>query len=177
MPKRSAALLVYRRRGDSGPEVLIAHMGGPFWARKDARAWSIPKGEYDATEEPLAAARREFEEEIGSPAPGGAVAELGELRQSGGKIIVTFAVEGDLDLARLPEQYLHDGVAPGLRADPGVPRDGPGGVDESRAGRGHAGQGAGPDPRRAARAPRGLAGRAAQVCAIFSPAIPCWKAA
>jgi predicted NUDIX family NTP pyrophosphohydrolase len=99
VPKRSAALLVYRRRGDSGLEVLIAHMGGPFWARKDARAWSVPKGEYDAAEEPLAAAQREFEEEIGSPAPRGAVAELGELRQSGGKIIVTFAVEGDLDLA------------------------------------------------------------------------------
>ena len=72
MPKRSAALLVYRRGGEDGPEVLIGHMGGPFWARKDARAWSIPKGEYDGTEEPLAAARREFEEEIGSPAPRGA---------------------------------------------------------------------------------------------------------
>jgi predicted NUDIX family NTP pyrophosphohydrolase len=74
-------------------------MGGPFWARKDARAWSIPKGEYDETEDPLAAARREFGEEIGSPAPQGAVAELGEQRQPGGKIIVTYAVEGDLDLA------------------------------------------------------------------------------
>jgi len=99
VPKRSAALLVYRRRGESGLEVLIAHMGGPFWARKDARAWSIPKGEYDETEDPLDAARREFEEEIGSPAPGGAAADLGEQRQSGGKIIVTYAVEGDLDLA------------------------------------------------------------------------------
>jgi predicted NUDIX family NTP pyrophosphohydrolase len=99
VPKRSAALLVYRRRGQDGLEVLIGHMGGPFWARKDARAWSIPKGEYDETEDPLAAARREFEEEIGSPAPQGAVAELGEQRQPGGKIIVTYAVEGDLDLA------------------------------------------------------------------------------
>ena len=63
MPKRSAALLVYRRRGESGLEVLVGHMGGPFWARKHARAWSIPKGEYDDTEDPLAAARREFEEE------------------------------------------------------------------------------------------------------------------
>ena len=99
MPKRSAALLVYRRRGESGLDVLIAHMGGPFWARKDARAWSIPKGEYDEAEDPLDAARREFEEETGSPAPEGAVADLGEQRQSGGKIIVTYAVEGDLDLA------------------------------------------------------------------------------
>jgi predicted NUDIX family NTP pyrophosphohydrolase len=99
VPKRSAALLVYRRGGDGGLEVLIGHMGGPFWARKEARAWSIPKGEYDEAEEPLAAARREFEEEIGSPAPGGAVADLGEQRQPGGKVIVTYAVEGDLDLS------------------------------------------------------------------------------
>ena len=99
MPKRSAALLVYRRCGPDGLEVLIGHMGGPFWARKDARAWSIPKGEYDGTEDPLAAARREFEEEIGSPAPQGAVADLGEQRQPGGKVIVTYAVEGDLDLS------------------------------------------------------------------------------
>ena len=95
---RSAGILLFRRTGPD-LEVLIAHMGGPFWARKDARAWSIPKGEYDETEDPLDAARREFEEEIGSPAPGGAVADLGEQRQSGGKIIVTYAVEGDLDLA------------------------------------------------------------------------------
>ena len=99
MPKRSAALLVYRQGGEDGLEVLVAHMGGPFWSRKDARAWSIPKGEYDDAEEPLAAARREFEEEIGSPAPPGAVAELGEQRQPGGKVIVTYAVEGDLDLS------------------------------------------------------------------------------
>jgi predicted NUDIX family NTP pyrophosphohydrolase len=99
VPKRSAALLVYRQRGEGGLEVLIAHMGGPFWARKDARAWSIPKGEYDETEDPLDAARREFEEEIGSPAPEGVVADLGEQRQSSGKIIMTYAVEGDLDLA------------------------------------------------------------------------------
>jgi predicted NUDIX family NTP pyrophosphohydrolase len=99
VPKRSAALLVYRRRGEDGLEVLIGHMGGPFWARKDARAWSIPKGEYDGAEAPLAAARREFEEEIGSPAPQGPVTDLGELRQPGGKVIVTFAVEGDLDLS------------------------------------------------------------------------------
>jgi len=99
VPKRSAALLVYRRSGEDGLEVLLGHMGGPFWARKDARAWSIPKGEYDASEEPLAAARREFEEETGSPAPQGDVANLGEQRQPGGKVIVTYAVEGDPDLS------------------------------------------------------------------------------
>ena len=99
MPRRSAALLVYRRGGEDGLEVLLGHMGGPFWSRKQARAWSIPKGEYDGAEAPLAAARREFEEEMGSPAPQGPVAELGEQRQPGGKVIVTYAVEGDLDLS------------------------------------------------------------------------------
>jgi len=98
MPKTSAALLLYRN-GGAGLEVLIAHMGGPFWARKDAGAWSIPKGEYTDDEEPLAAARREFAEEMGSPPPDGAVAALGTVKQSGGKSVTTFAVEGDFDLA------------------------------------------------------------------------------
>jgi predicted NUDIX family NTP pyrophosphohydrolase len=96
MPKSSAALLLFRRR--AGLEVLIAHMGGPFWARKDAGAWSIPKGEY-TDEDPLAAARREFAEEMGSPPPEGAVIPLGTVKQSGGKVVTTFAVEGDFDLA------------------------------------------------------------------------------
>jgi predicted NUDIX family NTP pyrophosphohydrolase len=96
MPKTSAALLLYRH-GTDGPEVLIAHMGGPFWARKDAGAWSIPKGEY-TDEEPLAAARREFAEEMGSVPPDGEVVPLGTVRQSGGKSVTTFAVEGDFDL-------------------------------------------------------------------------------
>jgi predicted NUDIX family NTP pyrophosphohydrolase len=95
MPKTSAALLLFRHREEL--EVLIAHMGGPFWARKDAGAWSIPKGEY-TDEEPLAAARREFAEEMGSPAPDGEVIPLGTVRQSGGKTVTTFAVEGDFDL-------------------------------------------------------------------------------
>jgi predicted NUDIX family NTP pyrophosphohydrolase len=97
MPKTSAALLLYRH-GTDGVEVLIAHMGGPFWARKDAGAWSIPKGEYTDDEEPLAAARREFAEEMGSPPPAGDVVPLGTVRQSGGKSVTTFAVEGDFDL-------------------------------------------------------------------------------
>lgn len=95
MPKTSAALLLFRRHETL--EVLIAHMGGPFWARKDAGAWSIPKGEY-TSEEPLAAAQREFAEEMGSPAPTGDVISLGSVKQSGGKIVTTFAVEGDFDL-------------------------------------------------------------------------------
>lgn len=98
MPKTSAALLLFRRVGEL--EVLIAHMGGPFWARKDAGAWSIPKGEYSSgDEEPLAAALREFAEEMGSPAPPGDPVPLGTVKQSGGKAVTTFAVEGDFDLA------------------------------------------------------------------------------
>jgi predicted NUDIX family NTP pyrophosphohydrolase len=102
--KLSAALLVYRYaagRESPDPElrVLLAHMGGPFWARKDEAAWSVPKGEYEPPEEPLAAALREFEEEMGSPPPGGPYRELGDVRQPSGKIVTTFAVPGDFDLA------------------------------------------------------------------------------
>lgn len=94
--KRSAGLLVFRRAG-AGIQVLLGHMGGPFWARKDAGAWSIPKGEYDADEPPQAAARREFCEELGMPPPDGPLIELGDVRQAGGKIVSAWAVEGDLD--------------------------------------------------------------------------------
>lgn len=96
MPRRSAGLLLYRRAAD-GLEVLVAHMGGPFWARKDEGAWSIPKGEHEEGEEPLAVALREFEEELGAPPPGGPTIALGEFRQSGGKRVTVFAREGDLD--------------------------------------------------------------------------------
>lgn len=96
--KRSAGLLVFRRT-DSGIEVLLGHMGGPFWAQKDAGAWSIPKGEHDSNETPQAAARREFSEELGLPPPDGELLDLGEVRQSGGKTVSAWAVEGDLDPA------------------------------------------------------------------------------
>lgn len=97
-PRRSAGLLPYRRRGDGAIEVLIAHMGGPFWARKDDAAWSIVKGEHGDGEDALAAARREFSEETGAPAPSGEPLALGELRQRGGKLIAAWAVEaGELD--------------------------------------------------------------------------------
>ena len=96
MPARSAGLLLHRRGAD-GIEVLIAHMGGPFWAKKDGGAWSIPKGEFDEGEEPLAAALREFAEEIGRPAPDGPTTALGEFRQSNGKRVTVFAREADLD--------------------------------------------------------------------------------
>ena len=84
------------RRGQDGVEVLIGHMGGPFWARKDVGAWSIPKGEYDAGEDAYAVALREFEEETGSPVPASALVPLGEVRQSG-KVLTVWAAEGDLD--------------------------------------------------------------------------------
>ena len=76
MAKRSAALLVFRLSEERGLEVLLGHMGGPFWEKKDAGAWSIPKGEYDNGEEPIAAAFREFEEEMGSPPPSGGILPL-----------------------------------------------------------------------------------------------------
>jgi predicted NUDIX family NTP pyrophosphohydrolase len=99
MPKRSAGLLLYRRH-DSAIEVFLVHPGGPFWAKKDMGAWSIPKGQYAEDEEPLAAARREFQEETGFPAPDHAIA-LGELTQAGGKIVTAWAAEGDCDPAQL----------------------------------------------------------------------------
>ena len=87
------------RRSAGGVEVLLGHMGGPFWARKDAAAWSIPKGECEQDEEALAAARREFQEELGLPVPDGELVELGEVRQSGGKVVTAWALAGDLDPA------------------------------------------------------------------------------
>jgi len=87
------------RRGDAGVEVLIGHMGGPFWARKNEHAWSVPKGEHPPDEEPWAAARREFAEETGQPVPEGEPVPLGTVRQSGGKEVTVWAVEADLDAA------------------------------------------------------------------------------
>ncbi|MGC7094809.1 NUDIX domain-containing protein [Amycolatopsis lurida] len=95
--KRSAGILLYRG-GSAHTEVMLGHMGGPFWARKDEAAWSVPKGEYEPDEAPLAAARREFEEELGLPVPDGEHVELGEVRQSG-KVVTVFAIEADLDPA------------------------------------------------------------------------------
>jgi predicted NUDIX family NTP pyrophosphohydrolase len=100
MPARSAGLLLHRRGAD-GLEVLIAHMGGPFWARKDEGAWSIPKGELDEGEEPLAAALREFAEEMGRPAPNGPTVELGEFRQPSGKRVIAFARAADFDAGEI----------------------------------------------------------------------------
>jgi predicted NUDIX family NTP pyrophosphohydrolase len=96
MPQRSAGILLYRRIGPE-PEVLLVHPGGPFWAKKDEGAWSIPKGLYEEGEDPLAAARRELQEETGC-ATGGEFLELGAFRQPSGKTIAVWAAEGDFDL-------------------------------------------------------------------------------
>ena len=100
MARLSAGLLLYRRR-DPALEVLLVHMGGPFWRNKDAGAWSIPKGEHAESEESLSAARREFAEETGLPAPRGKPIDLGVVRQSGGKLVRVWAFEADLDVARI----------------------------------------------------------------------------
>jgi len=99
MPKRSAGILMFRRRGGE-IEVFLMHPGGPFWAKKDAGAWSIPKGEYAPGEDALAVAKREFEEETGAR-PAGKFLPLGEVVQAGGKIVTAWALEGDFDPATL----------------------------------------------------------------------------
>ncbi|MFE0513250.1 NUDIX domain-containing protein [Streptomyces sp. NPDC058964] len=94
--KRSAGLLLFRHTED-GLEVLLGHMGGPFFAKKDAGAWTVPKGEYEPGETAWDAARREFREELGLPPPDGEAVALGEVRQTNGKIVTAWAVEADLD--------------------------------------------------------------------------------
>lgn len=99
---RSAGLLLYRRLDGGELEVLLGHMGGPYWSRKDSAAWSIPKGQREPGETPLETARREFEEEIGRPAPDGDPVALGDVRQSGGrKIVEAWAIEADMDVSSI----------------------------------------------------------------------------
>ena len=98
MPKRSAGILMFRRT-HARPEVLLAHPGGPFWIKKDEGTWSIPKGLYEDGEDPVAAARREFEEETGC-VPDGEFIALGSFKQPSSKTIVAWAVESDFDLAK-----------------------------------------------------------------------------
>ncbi|OBK53980.1 NUDIX domain-containing protein [Mycobacterium sp. 1081908.1] len=97
MPTLSAGVLLYRAR-DGVVEVLIAHPGGPFWARKDEGAWSIPKGEYTEGEDPWTVAQREFSEELGLPVPAGPRLDFGPLKQPSGKVVTAFAVGADLDV-------------------------------------------------------------------------------
>ncbi len=100
-PARTSAGLLLHRPGPEGPEVLLGHMGGPFWARKQAGAWTVPKGEPLPGEDPHATALREFAEEVGVPAPDGPEADLGEVRQRAGKVVRVWARAADLDLAAL----------------------------------------------------------------------------
>lgn len=97
MPKQAAGILLYRR-GRSGLEVLLAHPGGPLWARKDSGAWTLPKGQFTEGELPLAAAKREFEEEMGT-APNGDFQPLGTIKQPSGKIIHAWAAQADFDVS------------------------------------------------------------------------------
>jgi predicted NUDIX family NTP pyrophosphohydrolase len=101
MGKQSAGLLLYRC-GEEGTEVLLVHPGGPFYARSDEGVWSVPKGEPEPGEEPLAVALREFEEEIGTAAPvdPGALVELGSVRQKGGKVVLAWCARGDFDVTQ-----------------------------------------------------------------------------
>ncbi len=98
-PPPSAGLLLYRGAPDA-VEVLIGHMGGPYWARKDDGAWSIPKGEFEPGEDALPAARREFAEELGAPPPPGDPVALGQAKQRTGKIVSVWAQPGDFDAGR-----------------------------------------------------------------------------
>jgi predicted NUDIX family NTP pyrophosphohydrolase len=99
MATTSAGLLIYRRSADDGVEVLLGHMGGPFWARKDEGAWTVLKGELDPGEEPHAAAVREVAEELGFELPAGSDLDLGEVRQKSGKRVLAWAREADVDPA------------------------------------------------------------------------------
>ncbi|MGW2647223.1 NUDIX domain-containing protein [Streptomyces sp. NPDC001393] len=112
--KRSAGLLLFRHT-DEGLEVLLGHMGGPLWAKKDAGAWTVPKGEYDPDEPAWEAARREFREELGLAPPDGKAVPLGEVVQRNGKVVTAWAVEADPDLS---------GFRPGTFAMEWPPRSG-----------------------------------------------------
>ncbi|MEU5737089.1 NUDIX domain-containing protein [Streptomyces tendae] len=97
--RHSAGLLLHRRGQGGRLQVLLGHMGGPFYTRRDAGAWTVPKGEYDPAEPAWEAARREFREELGLPPPEGEAVPLGEVRQAGGKVVTVWAVAADLDPA------------------------------------------------------------------------------
>lgn len=103
--KESAGLVVFRRRDDR-LEVLLVHPGGPFWSKRDEGAWSIPKGEIEAGEKPIDVARREFQEELGLPAPEGELTPVGSVRQAGGKVVHAWAIESDVDVGRLRSMTL-----------------------------------------------------------------------
>lgn len=134
MPRTSAGILLHRL-GAAGREVLLGHMGGPFWARKDDTAWSIPKGEHGPDEDPLAVAQREFVEELGSPVPATELVPLGQLRTSG-KVLTVWAAEGDLDAAACTSNTFELVWPPGsgrLQEFPEIDRAAWFGLDAARA--------------------------------------------
>ena len=133
--KRSAGILLHRRGAGGRREVLLVHPGGPFWAKKDAGVWSIPKGEYDDGEDPRAAAVREFAEELGAPVPEGELVDLGEVRQRSGKTVVAWALEGDADADAIRSNTFTMQWPPRsgtMREFPEVDRAGWFGLDEAR---------------------------------------------
>ena len=167
-PRTSAGILLFRRT--SGLEVLLGHMGGPFWARKDEGAWTIPKGEPAPGEDPLVTALREFAEEIGAPAPSSEPIPLGDVKQSGGKVVTAWAVEGDLDASAIDEQPGGDRVAAAVGEDAAGPGARPGRVVHARRGATRRGEGSG--------GVRGPAGGAAQVRWSNAPSTqPMWRSA
>ena len=147
MPKLSAGILLFRRRA-AGVEVLLVHPGGPFWAKKDLGAWSIPKGLADEGEDLLAAAKREFLEETGMPVEGEFL-DLGAHKQASGKTIVAWACEGDFDPASLKSNTFSRRMAAALGTNGGIPGGRPGRLVFNRRGVREDTQGPDADPRRA----------------------------
>lgn len=134
MAKLSAGILMYRGEGPL-LEVLLVHPGGPFWAKKVEGAWSIPKGEYEAGENPLEVAKREFAEELGAAPPPGNYRALGDIGQPSGKLVTAFAVAGDFDPARLKSNHFEMEWPPKsgkMQSFPEVDRAAWFGIDEAR---------------------------------------------
>jgi predicted NUDIX family NTP pyrophosphohydrolase len=134
MAKRSAGILLHRRRGEDA-EVLLVHPGGPFWATKDLGAWTIPKGEHAEGEEAMACALREFAEETGTVLPPGELLDLGEVRQKAGKVVRAWAAVGDLDAAAVVSNTFEMVWPPRsgqLRSFPEIDRAGWFGLSEAR---------------------------------------------
>ena len=156
MAKISAGILLFRKR-PAGIEVLLVHPGGPFWAKKDAGAWSIPKGLADESEDLIEAAKREFLEETGM-AVEGAFRDLGAHKQPGGKTVRAWAVEGDFDVAALRSNTFAARMAAAFGTNGRVPGGRPGGVVFHRRGAGEGDQGPEADRRAPPRDERILTG-------------------